>query len=181
MNKKHTTCRVDYVLSDWIATGYCDLYFSGENAEKYKEEWHNIEFKKYDEREKEIEEIDKELESLEKNLKEIDEQFHYIGNKILNMRKQLPFLKRLFKKDTEEIEEEKKIFCLLYNEQKSKTLKYNDLISYKETLEDDKFYSATETLVKAEKYLKKNGFRIINSSQSGSECETQIDIWEKEH
>ena len=57
----------------------------------------------------------------------------------------------------------------------------NQLIDLKNNLDEDKFYSQSETMYKIERYLEDNGFRIINSSQSGGECVTKTDIWQKEY
>lgn len=97
------------------------------------------------------------------------------------MRKKLPILTKIFKGNTEEIKDKKKYLETLLNTIDCNVNKYNELIDCKNFLNEDKFYDQYEIMVKIEKYLNDNGFRMINSSQSGGECVTKTDIWQKEY
>lgn len=183
MEEKYTTCRVehrDYVPYDYIAVEFCHVKFMGKDSKKYEKEWNNIEFEKYHQREKEIEDIDKELKTITKKIKMLLELTNDIEKEIKKMRKKISFFRRLFK-STEEIKNKEKKIEILTNSIGYNIIQYSELIDLKNNLDEDKFYSQSEIMYKIERYLEDNGFRIINSSQSGGKCKTQTDIWQKEH
>lgn len=184
MEEKYTTCRVkhrDYVPYGYIAIEFCDVKFMGKNSKKYEREWYAIEFKKLRQREKEIEDINEEVKAITKEIEISLDSKNNIEKEIKKMRKKLSFFARLFNSDTEEIKDKKNVLKLLIYSIDCKINKYNELIVLKNNLDQDKFYSQSEIMVKIERYLIDNGFRIINSSQSGGECKTQTDIWQKEY
>ena len=184
MEEKYTTCRVehrDYVPYGYIAVEFCHVEFTGKDWKKYEKEWNNIKFKKLHETEKEIKYIDEELETITKEIEILSNAETAFKKEIRGIRKKLPILTRIFKGNTEEIKYKKKVLETLQNTMNCKIIKYNELVDYKNILNKDKFYEQDEIMYKIKKYLKNNGFRIINSSQSGGECVTKTDIWQKEY
>lgn len=184
MEEKYTTCRVehrDYVPYGYIAIEFCNVKFMGKDKRKYEKEWNNIEFKKLNQREEEIKEINEKLKTINEEIKTLLDLENNIEEEIKEMRKKLSIFARLFKGDTEEIKDKKNVLKLLIYAIDCKINKYNELIALKNNLDEDKFYSQSELMCKIERYLEDNGFRIINSNQSGGECKTQTDIWQKEY
>ena len=179
--REYTTCRVehrDYIPYGWIATKFCNVDFTGKYSNEYKSELHDIVFEKYHKREKEIKDINEKINTINKKIKNLSEEIMRANKEIKEMHKKLSIFDRLFKNNTKEIKYKKKLlmYCIMI-----KINEYNTLVDSKSNLEKDRFYSQFEKMYKTEEYLKDNGFRMISSSQSGGECVTKTDIWQKEY
>jgi hypothetical protein len=154
-----TTAKVehrDYVPFGYIAIKFCNVSFSGDNAEKLDDEWHAIKFDK-------CQKIEEQVEVLNCKKNKLAQEMTELCNKRDNVNKVLLFFKSQEEKDLDNkiLEIDRKIFSIDQQIEK---------------INDDKFYSATELVNKAERFLNEHGF-ILDSCSSYGECVTKTDIW----
>lgn len=149
-----------YVPYGWIAVEFCDLKFFGENEKIYERAWHKIKFAKYNEKEKQIYVYKEKIENINNKIKEIED-------KIKNIRSEKWW--RFWKTDEQkELEHE----CFELN--KSRHICETNI----EKCEKERFYSASELVSKANRFLRENGFVLTSSTKNGDECTTTTDVWE---
>lgn len=158
-----TTARIkyrDYIPWGWIAIEFCEVEFIGDDAKRFKEEWHNIEYARYDENQPKIDELKLKLEPLKERASKLNDHLY----------KNRPKWKFWYTKEEKEIKA-----CLA--EIESQMMKIQSSIK---AIENTNFLSSRELRSRAENYLSKNGFSLKSSNGAGSECITYTDIWEKQ-
>lgn len=145
----------DHVLSGWFAVEFCDVKFLGPNAEDLDDKWQKIIYRKYDEKKEKISSLD----NCRNNLIEQVRKFRASINK--------PWYRLWYNSEEKEIIAK---ICILEKE-------INEYESEIEELKEDRFYSASEKVQMAEKFLTNCGFVLHASSSSGDCCTTHKDIW----
>lgn len=145
----------DYVPYGWFAIEFCDVKFLGPNSDELDDQWHKIEYKKYDEKKLLINEREVCKDNLLKQIEKFKEKINRPWYRFWYNSEEKELIKKI------EILEEEIAECDAEIEE----------------LEDDKFYSATEKVRMAEEFLTEKGFVLHNHSSSGEECVTHKDIW----
>lgn len=157
-----TTARAkhrDYVPFGWIPVEFCKVDFFGDEAESFDSMWREIEYKKYNQ-------VAPEIKRVKSRIAECVAEIDTIERKLEQVKRWW----RLWK-TAEEKELKQKQSMLFHNIQEAK--------AEEDSLKSDMFYEAKKIVLKAENFLKENGFVLTNASSNGNECITYTDLWTK--
>jgi signal recognition particle subunit SEC65 len=152
-NMSKTTAEIKYrgyVPSDWIAVKFCDIYFWGENASKYKEDCRKIECESYNIYNPKCEELEKKIEELRLKIENEEKNRRWYN----------------------------KLFSIFYTTEDEKKL--NTLVEMLEEMRKRRWKDATTLHVEYTNYLELQGFCKIQHSHGGGELGYDIEIYEKE-
>lgn len=158
-----TTARViyrNYVPYGWIALEFCDVDFSGSNSESLDSMWRKIKYKRYDEAKIKI-------KRLQDDIVKYKEKVNMIDQELLRTKKWWRFWHTSSEK-------------VLLKQREVLIENIRGAIKNQDSLDENKFYGASELVYKAKKFLKENGFVLSHTSSSGTECITHTDLWTKE-
>lgn len=148
-----------HVPHGWIAIEFCKVEFQGTDADKLSSAWDAIQYERYD------------------NMKPIIDSLHEQSDE---MKKKADDLMTEY--------EESKPWWRFWDNKSEKAMlrnigylrtKIDRMSKTIEEMESKRFYKAYELKSKLHDFLLNNGFLIKNHNTNGSECKTDIEIWEK--
>ena len=151
----------DHVPYGWLANEFCELEIMGVKdsiVQAVNKEWDKVRFEKYDKVKEQIATLEAQKVLLNAEAADLDAKYK-------SSKKWYRFANATEK--------------AWKNSAEMKRSTIYQIDSQIQTLDDDKFFTASELKRKAHDLLVKYGFVLINTSSAGDECVTHTEVWHK--